>query len=1475
MVRRSLGVALWMLAGLLACFLGALASLVGTDAGRALLTRVTAGALHQVFTGTIEVGDVGGSLLTGLTLSQVRLFDADSTLVAWLPRADVSYNPFDFAAGRAVLFEFDLRRPVINIVQHPSGRLNIEELLRLGGPDKGPHGPPALILLRNVRITDGSVTLRLQARQPAPGDSALEIAGGGPNGRLRVRRFEHLDAHLAALQVSSPRERGIRIDVSRLAFESTDPAVRLVDLTGRLHVIGDSMEVRLARVQLPASGLRNARGAVRWPRGTMLFDLRLRADSATLGDFPFIDRRFTGAPATGVLSGDVRVRSHGSRVLEVGVDSLRLAYAGGTVAGRVTALSVADSGLVALRDADLDARDFDLEFARPFLDTLPFAGRLSGRTVATGPLTALALETDWSFHDSLVPGWPETRLRGKGEVNLKAADGIRFQPFAVEAASVDLRTVARLAPAVRLHGMLLATGSLAGPLKNAQFTGTLEQRDGDRPASRLTGAVRLDTRGAVLGIYSDATADSLSFDGLKGSFPSLPLHGAVSGPIKLAGPLGALETHAELHAGEGGDVRADGVLALDLPHYGARDFELSTRDLDLAQWLSGAPPSRLGLTLRGALTGDSGVAPSGAVTALLGPSLFAGAGLDSGALRLRLADRRVYVDSLRLAQPGLVTTGSGSLGWTRGASGQLALDFDADSLSAIDSLVTWLAQRDNAARADPDPDPDPRPNRPLVGSARVVATLGGSLDSLGVDVRASVDRVAWHGWLVPAGRVRLQWQPGPTPTFALEATLDSLAYGTLGFSGAAAAGRGTLDSLTWFARSRMGAGGAFLAGGRFARRPGPAGTVRAVGLDSLAVQLPGDVWVLERPTELTVTDSAARVSRLALKSVYGSGKLTLQGDLPTRGRADAHLQLEAFPLAGMYALLEQDTAGVGGTVSATAGLSGSRASPVSSGSFSLSNGRFGEFRAPFVDGTFEYRDRRLSTAVHLWRSGQQILAVQAFLPLDLAIMPVERRQLADTLSVRATADSVDLAVLEALTPAVRQVTGVFSTDLGIAGTWDAPRLRGALQIADAAATIPALNVRYEAVNGRLALSGDSIAVQALSASSERGRADVSGVVRLERLTHPVLDLRIAADQFKALDLKNNVTITSSGRLLLQGPVFGATLTGQVNVTSGALYFADLVQKRIVNLDELADTSLASLIEQQRLGPEFQNVFLDSLRIDDLGLEMGNDVWLRSNEANIQLAGSARLTKRRNLYLVSGTLQAVRGTYRLKVGPVSREFVVSQGTVRYFGTPDQDATLDIEAKHVVHPVPTPGAPNEDITVVAHITGTLIVPKVTLAAEKQDLSQTELISLLLFGKRSVDLAGDQGGIADQRAVLQSAFSVLSGEIEQTIVSGGVPVDYVEIQPGGGGQGTPLSSLQLAVGRQLGPKTFLVVNAGYCQGGQGGVQNLLGLSLQFRISPEWRTEASFAPVQTCLPDASSGGQATTVPRQVGLDLFWERRY
>jgi autotransporter translocation and assembly factor TamB len=410
------------------------------------------------------------------------------------------------------------------------------------------------------------------------------------------------------------------------------------------------------------------------------------------------------------------------------------------------------------------------------------------------------------------------------------------------------------------------------------------------------------------------------------------------------------------------------------------------------------------------------------------------------------------------------------------------------------------------------------------------------------------------------------------------------------------------------------------------------------------------------------------------------------------------------------------------------------------------------------------------------------------------------------------------------------------------------------------------------VAGDFALSGDTIVVRSASAMSGGGTMDVSGTVRLTELTHPVLALTIKGERFRALDLKGNVTVVASGRVTLNGPVIGATLAGHATVTSGLLYFADLVEKRIVNLEEFSDSALESLILEQQLGPEFQSVFLDSLRIRGLSLIMGTDVWLRSNEANIQLDGTV-LSKERDNYLLSGTLQAPRGVYRLKVGPVTREFVVSEGTVTYFGTPDLDAELNITAKHTVHPLPAPGQSGADIVVVAHIAGTLLVPRVTLEAERQDLSQTEVISYLFFGKPVFELSGDPGGVADQQALLRTAVSVLSGELERTLVSDlGIPLDYVEIRPGASSD--PLSGVQFAVGRQLGRKTFVVLNAGFCQGRPVAVTNTIGLSLQFRLTPEFRTEASFEPVRICSADPLDT-QSATLLRQVGLDLIWERRY
>jgi len=101
-------------------------------------------------------------------------------------------------------------------------------------------------------------------------------------------------------------------------------------------------------------------------------------------------------------------------------------------------------------------------------------------------------------------------------------------------------------------------------------------------------------------------------------------------------------------------------------------------------------------------------------------------------------------------------------------------------------------------------------------------------------------------------------------------------------------------------------------------------------------------------------------------------------------------------------------------------------------------------------------------------------------------------------------------------------------------------------------------VRYEGDHRRLALLRDTIRVDSIAVRSDRGRAVVSGFVRLEQLARLGAALDITAGYFQALDLKQNVADERRAvRLALTGPVIGATLTGRRPSTSGVLYFADL------------------------------------------------------------------------------------------------------------------------------------------------------------------------------------------------------------------------------------------------------------------------------------------------------------------------------
>src|SRR5262249_15476795 len=134
--------------------------------------------------------------------------------------------------------------------------------------------------------------------------------------------------------------------------------------------------------------------------------------------------------------------------------------------------------------------------------------------------------------------------------------------------------------------------------------------------------------------------------------------------------------------------------------------------------------------------------------------------------------------------------------------------------------------------------------------------------------------------------------------------------------------------------------------------------------------------------------------------------------------------------------------------------------------------------------------------------------------------------------------------------------------------------------------------------------------------------------------------------------------------------------------------------------------------------------------DSLKMQMGNEVWMRSTEANIQLAGSAVFSKEAGQYQVEGTLNTPRGTYRLPLAGValaSREFSVTKGDIRFLGTPDLNALVDIEAQYLMR-----RRVGDDVRIFVHIGGTLYVPTIALSSDSRPpIPEPEIISYLLFG------------------------------------------------------------------------------------------------------------------------------------------------
>ncbi len=1386
---------------------------------------------------TVE-GMSSSTLFFGLTLRGVRLdaeggrrfLEADSVVLR--------YSPLSLAIGSPRLRASTFHGLDVEISRYTGEDESNVNRVAAASSDSA-SGAPQTFGLGRIAVRGGVVRILTPAEAGTPEELTVPAPDGGV---LRRMALEDVDLDLERTFVRSEGPVMVDADLASLSASVLVLEKPLVihEAQGTLTFGDRGLRVEDAAIRLPGSYLEGRLGfGPERPDNPWILTADFRSDDwADLADIGWVDPRVPSGGFRGTAS--VRVE-----------DGIHLGLTGVDVRSAGSSLNL-DGGVsftdaMSMRSLRVVASPLELSLLAPWLEEeLPVAGTVRGNATFGGTVADLSATGRMTFS-------PEERPEAvvtadfSGTLHSGANPGgtaleLRLDPF-------DYRALEVLWPNAGRLGTGRATLFLEGRAdEGLLLVADVTHRSSPTVASRAVGRGVL-RRGADRDWTVDARAElaPLSLPMLGRLWPEIDLPGEVSGPVRINGRLTNLQVSGDVTSPEAGRFVFDLTTDMTDPASGYV-LEADAEGLDLAAFTSRVPTPSV-------LSGHATIEGTGlALDSLLVSSVVALRSARIGDLTVDSADAGVRIDgglltadSLHASIGGILVEGEGSLGLTRDAFGEARLSFVGETLAGLrpvfmgDSLLvadtlTILEQDALQARGvSLDTLPTLEDVR-MEGRLRGSADVSGWVGDMNVDLLFDLIEAAYGHNSLDTARISLIATGLPETLGAWDVDLDSRgvvwgerAFEQVGFVGSMVqrAGEGQLEV-------RRRAGESYHLAGAFA--------LDSVGgqveLAEAALEFSQTSWVLMRPSSLAWNETSVSVDSLEIRRT-GSDPMTLvaAGTLTRGGDSDFRMMMEGLHVEQVLRLAQREDIDMIGHVDLDLDITGPAEEPVITARFAVEEPRYGPVRLTRVDGSLQYQDRAADVELSAWSGERRVLTGDGVVPVDLALAQVESRLVEREMDLTLRADALDAGLAFVYLSALEDVVGTVSAQMRIRGTPVSPRPSGTVTLTNAAWTVDAIGVRHTGVSGELLLQPNGTVGVKLAAAGTgngaTGTSSISGLVQLDTLQNPRLDLAIDFDRFLSVD-RRDMQGRVSGALTLTGRYRLPVARGDLTLDEATLFVeefarnADVVDLRSPLLYAPGIAVDTTVFVSQPLIAGLNNPFFDNLRMD-VDLVVPRNLWLRSPEMNVELGGELIVAYDRgegDLVLV-GELEALRGSYAV----FGRTFDVDGGTASFLGQPGVNPTLDIQALTRVRR--QEGGPLE---VRATVGGTLVEPLVTLSTEEAGLSQADLVSYLVFGQ-SIGEAG-ASGVSLTDAGISFAAGALVNQLG-TALAQEIPLvntlDYLafsqsnraqDYQSIGSNPGNVLGGTQVELGKYLNDRVFVIFVLGGRQGDQG-----TGASLQLR--------------------------------------------
>ncbi len=291
---------------------------------------------------------------------------------------------------------------------------------------------------------------------------------------------------------------------------------------------------------------------------------------------------------------------------------------------------------------------------------------------------------------------------------------------------------------------------------------------------------------------------------------------------------------------------------------------------------------------------------------------------------------------------------------------------------------------------------------------------------------------------------------------------------------------------------------------------------------------------------------------------------------------------------------------------------------------------------------------------------------------------------------------------------------------------------------------------------------------------------------------PGLDGSLRTNRFE-VRVAEQARMIANSNIRVEGTVLRPVIKGEIVIESGLIRVPDLPE----NLHPVEGDAILLRTQADSLGGEDSTLVSGGSREapdspkskinPDLSVEIKipSGFWIRGKGLDLELSGNLTVKQQEGVPTVTGELRATRGSLIV----LGRTLQLERGTVTFYGADEINPSLDVVLATTID--------GTEIQII--MGGTVEEPAVNLVSSPE-MSESDIMSVLLFGRTFDDLDDGQADLVKKRSTEMIA-SLGAAKLQEEF-GGQVGVDVVSItSTGRDNEGTALT-----VGKYLNPRALL---------------------------------------------------------------------